>query len=83
MAMGVLVGMLMGGGFVAVVAAWVWLVVLAFKEDVWWGIGSLVLVPIVIRFGLTRWDKAWVPVVLFHAGLLASITGAVVGAVSR
>jgi len=52
----------------------VWLVVLAFRTRVWWGLGVLVLSPLAAMiYGVKYWGKAKIPFLIFTATLLIGI----------
>jgi hypothetical protein len=51
--------------------AWIWLLVRAFRQSIWWGLGSLLLPPVAFLFSLRQPQKAISPVVLFILGGLA------------
>ncbi|ALN79654.1 hypothetical protein [Lysobacter antibioticus] len=45
-----------------------WLLVLAFKENIWWGLGSLFVSPVLLVFGIIHWHKSKTPLLLYAAG---------------
>lgn len=59
----------MGFGLIGAVAtmviAWIWVVVYAFKESVWWGIGSLILNPVALIYAVMRPQRCKYPLTLF------------------
>ena len=63
---------LLYGGLALAVLAWVWLIVRAFQEQVWWGLGSLLLPPLALVFALRHAQKAISPLVVFVLGGLVT-----------
>lgn len=55
---------LRGIAVVFIGVAWIWIVVLAFKESFLWGFLSLLLQPIALVYALRREDRCWNPLVL-------------------
>jgi hypothetical protein len=51
--------------------AWIWLLIRAFRQSFWWGLGSLLLPPLAFLFSLRQPQKAIGPLVLFILGELA------------
>jgi hypothetical protein len=66
-----LLGSLFGGLAIAALA-WIWLIVRAWRQGSWWGLGSLVLPPVALWFALRHAQKAVGPLVLFVVGGLAA-----------
>lgn len=61
------------GGLAIAVVAWTWLIVSAFRQTVWWGLGSLILPPVALLFALRHAQKAVGPlVVIVLGGLIAA-----------
>ena len=58
-------------GLTIAVLAWIWLLVRAFRQSIWWGLGSLLLPPLAISFSLRQPQKAIGPLILFVLGGLA------------
>ncbi len=46
-------------GALLYVGGWLWTVVIAFKENPLWGIGSLLIPIIWLFYLLSRWRKTW------------------------
>ena len=65
---------LLFGGLAVAGLAWIWLIVRAFQQKVWWGLGSLVFPPLALLFALRHAQKAVGPLVLF---LLGGLVGAI------
>jgi hypothetical protein len=59
---------LLYGGLVLAALAWIWLIVRAFQEKVWWGLASLLLPPLALVFALRHAQKAIGPLVIFVLG---------------
>jgi hypothetical protein len=59
---------LLYGGLALAALAWVWLIVRAFREKVWWGLASLSLPPLALVFALRHAQKAIGPLVAFVLG---------------
>jgi len=55
---------------------WLWLVVNAFRESALWGIGSLIISPIALIFGLLNFGENKIPLLLSIAGLALYFMGA-------
>ncbi|MET4729440.1 thiol:disulfide interchange protein [Lysobacter enzymogenes] len=71
-----LMGLMIVGGLICF-GAGLWLLVLAFQESVWWGLGSLLLSPVMLVFVILHWNKAKVPFLINLGGLALVIVGAV------
>jgi hypothetical protein len=59
---------LLYGGLALVALAWIWLIVRAFQETVWWGLASLLLPPLALVFALRHAQKAITPLIVFVLG---------------
>ncbi len=66
-------GFTMIGAVIAMLISWIWVVVIAFKESVGWGIVSLLLNPIALIYALTRARKCKKPLILFAVGLVVYV----------
>lgn len=55
---------------------WLWLVVNAFRESALWGIGSLVISPIALIFGLLNFGENKIPLLLSVLGIVLYFMGA-------
>ena len=64
-------------GWAVAVVGYIWLLVLAFTENIGWGIGSLLCGIVALIFGITRWPETKVPLLIYAAGLILSGIGAV------
>lgn len=47
------------------IVSFIWVVVIAFKENVLWGLGCLFVPLIIIVFGIVHWDKARKPFLVY------------------
>ena len=65
---------LLYGGLALAALAWVWLIMRAFQEKVWWGLASLLVPPVALVFALRHAQKAIAPLVAF---VLSSLVVAV------
>ena len=65
------------GGIMALVGL-IWLLVLAFSENIGWGIGSLLCGIVALIFAITRWPETKTPALLYIAGLVVSAIGAAI-----
>jgi hypothetical protein len=59
---------LLYGGLTLAALAWIWLIVRAFQEKIWWGLASLLLPPLALVFAVRHAQKANSPLVLFVLG---------------
>ena len=50
---------------IASLISFIWVVVIAFKEDVIWGLGCLFIPLIIIVFGIMHWDKCKKPFLVY------------------
>ncbi|QWP76583.1 hypothetical protein J5226_23890 [Lysobacter sp. K5869] len=63
-------------GIVVSLVAGIWLLVVAFRENVWWGLGSLLLSPVALVFVILHWQQAKKPFLINLGGLALVIAGA-------
>lgn len=54
---------------------WLWLVVNAFRESALWGIGSLLISPIALVFGLINFGQNRIPLLLCLVGIVMYFMG--------
>jgi hypothetical protein len=66
---------LQGIGGILTLVGLVWLLVLAFSENIGWGIGSLLCGIVALIFAITRWPETKTPALLYIAGLVISGAG--------
>lgn len=52
--------------------AWIWLLVLAFRTRLWWGLVTFFFAPMMLVFALAFWSKTRRASILLIAGLLVS-----------
>lgn len=57
------------------VIGWLWLVVNAFRESALWGIGSFIISPIALIFGLLNFGENKIPLLLSVVGLVMYFMG--------
>ncbi|QQP95891.1 hypothetical protein [Lysobacter enzymogenes] len=55
--------------------AGLWLLVLAFQESIWWGLGSLLLSPVMLVYVILHWSEAKVPFLINLGGIAVAIVG--------
>lgn len=55
---------------------WLWLVVNAFRTSALWGIGSLLISPIALVFGLLNFGENKIPLLLSVLGVVLYFMGA-------
>ena len=54
---------------------WLWLVVNAFRQSAMWGIGSLLISPIALIFGLLNFAENKIPLLLCVVGIVLYFLG--------
>jgi hypothetical protein len=55
--------------------AWIWLIVIAFKNDaIIWGVVMILFPPACLLFGILRWSVASVPFILFIISIALMFT---------
>jgi hypothetical protein len=59
-------------GLAIAAIAWIWLLVRAFRENLWWGLASLILPPVALVFAVRHSQRAISPLVLFVLGGVAA-----------
>ncbi|MGH8081744.1 MAG: hypothetical protein ACREP7_14310 [Lysobacter sp.] len=77
MSMGSVLIVLMVLGFVLQLYGFVWLLILAFKEHVLWGVGSLLITPVMWVYAILHWRDAKFAALVHFAGLACFIPAAV------
>ena len=60
----------------------IWLLVLAFRENVWWGLGSLFLPFVIVIFAIMHWPVAKRAFLIYVASIPLFIIGFVMAASS-
>jgi hypothetical protein len=63
-------------GLVVALVGGIWLVVLAFKKSVLWGLGSLFVPFVSLIFAIMNWDVAKRPFLIQIAGVVLLVIGA-------
>lgn len=58
-------------GAILLVAGWFWLVIRAFREKFWWGLGCLFFPPAAMVFIPKHWKRAAAPLGVMATGLIA------------
>jgi hypothetical protein len=67
-------------GTIIALIGWVWLLIIAFSENIGWGIGSLLCGIVALIFAITRWPETKTPALLYIAGILISAIGGAIKA---
>ena len=58
---------------------WLWIVVMAFSEgEMLWGIGSLIISPIAIVYGIMNFQELKIPLGMMVGGAVVRIAGSAV-----
>ena len=69
-------GLMMIVGGAMTVIAWIWVVVIAFREDGFlWGIGSLLIGLVALIYMLMHFDECRTPFWLTVAGIILAVIG--------
>ncbi len=63
------------GGVLALVGA-VWLLVEAFRVNIWWGLGTLLTGVVGLIFAVVHWDRGGRPLITEVAGIVVAALGA-------
>jgi cytochrome c-type biogenesis protein CcmE len=61
-------------GLLIAVPAWLWIVVLAFKERLAWGLGTLLIPPVALVYGAMRVRACKVPLIMLACGLALRVS---------
>jgi uncharacterized membrane protein len=64
-------------GLILGVVGGIWLLVVAFKTSIWWGLGSLLIAPVALVFVIMHWQPSKKPFFIYLAGLILVIIAAV------
>ena len=75
--MGVLGMMLMAVGGIAALVGGIWFLIVAFQENILWGLGCLFIPFVALVFLIMHWDKAGKPFLIELAGAVAAIVGSI------
>lgn len=57
----------------------IWLLIVAFFENVMWVVGSILLPPVGLIFVLSHWRKAWKPFLVKVVGFGCALAGIFMG----
>lgn len=63
-------------GMILACVGGIWLLVVAFKESVWWGLGSLFIGPVALVFTILHWQVAKKPFLISLAGTILLVFAA-------
>ena len=63
-------------GLIAYLVGWVWVVIIAFRENLWWGLGVFFVPLVAIYFVITHWDEAKKAFITTVAGVVLFVAGA-------
>jgi hypothetical protein len=63
-------------GMVLGLVGFIWLVVVAFKKSVWWGLGTLIVPFVGLIFAIMNWQTAKTPFLVYLAGVILYVFGA-------
>ena len=66
---------LVGVGLLLALVALLWLLVLAFRTRVGWGVAGILMPPALLVFALTQFRRGWPPLLLLAAGGAATAAG--------
>lgn len=66
-------------GLIIAVVGGIWLLVVAFQEGVWWGLGSMLCGLVGLYFVFTHWEDAKNPFLVNIAGAVLMGIGAALG----
>jgi len=65
------------GGLAAFIGS-IWLLIAAFQESIWWGLGALFLPIVSLIFTIMHWDCAGIPFLLSFVGTIVLYAGAAI-----
>ena len=77
--MAAIAGILVLIGLIVSLVGFIWVVVVAFKTSVLWGIGSLIIPFVALIFAIMHWNIAKKPFFIWLGGLVLMIIGAMMG----
>jgi hypothetical protein len=69
-----MVGLLYLGGLITLIGA-IWLLVVAFKKSIWWGLGSLLIPFVSLIFVILNWQDSKKPFLIQVAGVVLCLIG--------
>ena len=64
-------------GLALIVIGGIWMIVVAFKTSIGWGIGCLVIPPVSLVFLFKYWDESKTPFFMQLAGIALLVVGSV------
>ena len=73
--MSILAGALVVAGVIFAIIGFIWILIEAFKESVWWGLGSLFINVVALIFVLMHWDRAKKPFLIWLGGGVLVLVG--------
>jgi len=62
------------GGLITLIGA-IWLLVVAFKKSIWWGLGSLLIPFVSLIFVILNWQDSKKPFLIQVAGVVLCLVG--------
>ena len=62
-----MIALLYLGGLISFIGG-IWLLVVAFKQSVWWGLGSFFIAPVALVFVILHWQDSKKPFLISLAG---------------
>ena len=65
-------------GIVLTFVGGIWIVVIAFKEHIGWGLAVFFIPFVILYYAITRWATCKTPFLIFLAGFVIMIVGAVI-----
>ena len=71
---------LMIAGYVIAGVGGIWLLVVAFRTSIGWGLGCLLFNPVAIVFVIMHWSDAGKPFLVEIGGVVLIVVGALIGA---
>lgn len=63
-------------GMIISLVGGIWLLVVAFKQSIWWGLGSLLIGPVALVFTIMHWQVAKKPFLISLGGTVLLIVAA-------
>lgn len=66
-------------GVIIMIVGGIMLLIVAFKESIWWGLGSIFVPIVALVFLIMHWQKAKKSFFIWLAGFAVSILGTVLG----
>jgi hypothetical protein len=66
-------------GIIIMIVGGIMLLIVAFKENIWWGLGSIFVPFVALIFVIMHWQKSKKPFFIWLGGLVVYIIGMVLG----